>query len=426
MANLPIAFQAGQSRVTPMTSPNPTPHQPIPKGFAPIIAILTAIGPFSISMYLPAFPDISANLGATPIQVQQTLAAYLVPFAFMMLWHGSISDAIGRRKVILAGLLAYTVAGLICFFAQNILMLSLGRALQGIAAGAGMSVGRATVLDLLKGAAAQRLMARISMLFALAPAISPLLGSLLATTFGWRAVFACLTIIGGALLYTVWRFLPETLPLESRQPFKAKALLHAYGQALRMPKFTFLCLALSISVNGSMIYILSAPHFLQAVADTQFSSFAWLFVSVGLGMVLGSYANSRSAGKVSAKKTLQLGFSVMLLGCITNFLTVWLLPVGLPQNIIGVLIYTFGLALTMPSLQLMALEQLPARRGLASSLLGSFQVGMNGFTSIIIAPLMWHSAATMSFAMSGYWLIGLLALTISWYYHRRPAGQVRN
>ena len=199
----------------------PATHQPVPKGFAPLIAILTAIGPFSISMYLPAFSDISTSLGTTPIEVQKTLAAYLVPFAFMMLWHGSISDAIGRRKVILAGLFVYTLAGLICLFAQNILMLSLGRALQGMAAGAGMSVGRATVLDLLKGAAAQRLMARISMLFALAPAISPLLGSLLVTAFGWRAVFVFLATLGGGLLFAVWRLLPETLAPENRQPFRA-------------------------------------------------------------------------------------------------------------------------------------------------------------------------------------------------------------
>lgn len=396
----------------------PAAHRPIPKGFAPLIAILTAIGPFSITMYLPAFPDIGANLGATPVEVQETLAAYLVPFAFMMLWHGSISDAIGRRKVILAGLLIYTVAALLCLFAQNILMLSLGRALQGMAAGAGMSVGRAAVLDLLKGAAAQRLMARISMLFALAPAISPMLGSVLATHFGWRAVFVFLTALGGGLLFAVWRFLPETLAPENRQPFKAGPLLRSYGQALRLPKFTFLCLALALSVNGSMIYVLSAPHFLGAVADTRFSSFAWLFLSVGLGMICGSYVSSRSAGKVAPKKTLTLGFVIMLSGCAVNVIAVLFLPVGLPQNILAVLIYTFGLALTMPSLQLMALEQLPTRRGLASSLLGAFQVGVNSFTSIVIAPLMWHSAGTMAIAMSGYWLTGLLALAISWYAHR--------
>jgi DHA1 family bicyclomycin/chloramphenicol resistance-like MFS transporter len=411
---------AGTHSPATMTSSTalPATHQPVPKGFAPLIAILTAIGPFSISMYLPAFSDISTSLGTTPIEVQKTLAAYLVPFAFMMLWHGSISDAIGRRKVILAGLLVYTLAGLICLFAQNILMLSLGRALQGMAAGAGMSVGRATVLDLLKGAAAQRLMARISMLFALAPAISPLLGSLLVTAFGWRAVFVFLATLGGGLLFAVWRLLPETLAPENRQPFRAGPLLRAYGQALRLPKFTCLCLALALSVNGAMIYMLSAPHFLQAVADTRFSSFAWLFLSLGVGMIGGSYVSSRSAGKISPKKTLTRGFAIMLLGCAINFITVLLLPVGLPQNILAVLIYTFGLALTMPSLQLMALEQLPTRRGLASSLLGAIQVGTNSITSIVIAPLMWHSATTMSFAMTGYWLTGLLALAISWYAHR--------
>ncbi|MCK9989092.1 MAG: MFS transporter, DHA1 family, multidrug resistance protein [Rugosibacter sp.] len=403
------------------TAPIAPTHQATPQGFAFLIAILTAIGPFSITMYLPAFPNISTTLGATPVEVQQTLAAYLIPFAFMMLWHGSISDAIGRRKVILAGLFVYTLAALICLFAQNILMLSIGRALQGMAAGAGMSVGRATVLDLLKGAAAQRLMARISMLFALAPAISPLLGSVLSTAFGWRAVFVFLSCLGASLFVGVWKLLPETLPVASRQPFKAGALFRAYIQALSMPKFTFLCLALGLCVNGSMIFVLSAPHYLESIADTRFSSFAALFSCVACGMAAGSYVNSRAAGKLSPKKTLQLGFGIMLLACLINIAIVLLLPRGLLQNVIAVLIYTFGLAITMPSLQLMALEQLPTRRGLASSLQGAFQVGTNAFTSIIIAPLAWHGAGSMGMAMGGYWLAAVLMLAISGHCHRTAA-----
>lgn len=403
------------------TVPAAPAHPAIPKGFAFLIAILTAIGPFSITMYLPAFPSISATLGATPVEVQRTLTAYLAPFAFMMLWHGSISDAIGRRKVILTGLFVYTLATLICLFAQNILMLSIGRALQGMAAGAGMSVGRATVLDLLKGVAAQRLMARISMLFALAPAISPLLGSVLATAFGWRAVFVFLACLGASLFFGVWKLLPETLPAASRHPFKAGALFRAYLGAISMPRFTFLCLALGLCINGSMIFVLSAPHYLEVIADTRFSSFAALFSCVACGMVAGSYVNSHAAGKISPKKTLQIGFAIMLLACLINAAIVLFLPRGLFQNVIAIVVYTFGMAISMPSLQLMALEQLPTRRGLAASLQGAFQVGINAFTSIAIAPLAWHGAGSMAVAMSSYWLAAVLMLAISWYGHRATA-----
>ncbi|HEY8857048.1 MAG TPA: multidrug effflux MFS transporter [Rugosibacter sp.] len=393
-------------------------HQKVPKGFALLIAALTAIGPFSITMYLPAFPDIGTSLQATPVQVQQTLAAYLLPFAFMTLWHGSISDAVGRKRVILIGMFVYTVAALICLFAPNVLTLSIGRALQGMAAGAGMSVGRATVLDILKGAAAQRLMAHISMFFSLAPAIAPMIGSLLASHFGWRSVFVFLSMLGAILFIAVWWLLPETLPPEKRQPFAAKPLLLAYKKAILLPEFSYLCLALALLINGHMIYVLSAPHFLSVIADTSFTSFAWLFLSISLGLLSGSFVNSRSAGKLSTKNTVRLGMLIMLLGSMMSIVISFFMPNGLPQNILAIPVYAFGMSFVWPSLQILALEKIPARRGLASSLQATFQVGVNGFTAAVIAPLVWYSPKTMALAVTGYWLTAILALTISWHYQR--------
>lgn len=367
-----------------------------------LIAALTAIGPFSITMYLPAFPAIGTSLGATPIEVQQTLPAYLLPFAFMMLWHGSISDSLGRKKVILGGMFLYTVAALICLFATNVLMLSVGRVLQGVAAGAGMSVGRATVMDLLKGAAAQKLMAQISMFFSLAPALAPMLGSALVTHFGWRSVFIFLSTLGIVLFIAVWRTLPETLPEHKRQVFAFKPLLNAYKDALLMPEFSFLCLALALLINGHMIYVLSAPNFLHAIADTTFTSFAQLFVAVSIGMLSGSYASSRTAGKLTPRQTVRVGFLVMLLGCAINLLIGFFAPPGLPQNILAIPVYSFGMAMIWPSLQIMALEKLPTRRGLASSLQSAYQVGMNAITASIVAPFVWHSPKTMAMMATGY------------------------
>lgn len=404
-------------------TPSVQTHAPSPpRGFAPLIAALTAIGPFSITMYLPAFPDIGTSLGASPIEVQQTLPAYLLPFAFMMLWHGSISDTLGRKRVILAGMFLYTLAALICLFAPNILVFSIGRVLQGVAAGAGMSVGRATVMDLLKGAAAQKLMAHISMFFSLAPALAPMLGSALVNQFGWRSVFMFLSTLGAVLFITVWRILPETLPMEKRQPFAFKPLVRAYKDALLLPEFSYLCLALALLINGHMIYVLSAPNFLHAIADTTFSSFAWLFIAVSIGLLSGSYASSRTAGKLSPDKTIRLGFLVMLLGCIINLLIGFFSPSGLPQNILAIPVYSFGMAMIWPSLQILALEKIPARRGLASSLQSAYQVGMNAFTAAVIAPFVWHSAKTMALAASGYLFMAALAIMVGLYYqHARSA-----
>jgi DHA1 family bicyclomycin/chloramphenicol resistance-like MFS transporter len=405
------------------TDPLAEPSIKAPKGFAALIAALTAIGPFSITMYLPAFPDIGNSLGATPIEVQQTLPAYLLPFAFMMLWHGSISDSLGRKRVILAGMFLYTVAALLCLFAPNVLVLSIGRVLQGIAAGAGMSVGRATVMDLLKGAAAQKLMAHISMFFSLAPALAPMLGSALATHFGWRSVFVFLSLLGAVLFFTVWRILPETLPVQKRQPFAFKPLVLAYKDALLLPEFSYLCLALALLINGHMIYVLSAPNFLHAIADTSFTSFAQLFIAVSIGMLSGSYASSRAAGKLTPNKTVRLGFLVMLIGCLINLLIGFFAPPGLPQNILAIPVYSFGMAMIWPSLQILALEKIPTRRGLASSLQSAYQVGMNALTAAVIAPFVWHSAKTMALTATAYLFMAAIAIMLGRHYQNASSAR---
>src|SRR3990172_5841986 len=143
------------------------------RGLATLLAMLTWVGPFSIDAYLPSMPEIGRAMGVGPLTVQQTLTAYMAPFAFMTLWHGAISDALGRRRVILAGIGLFALASLACALAGNIESLLAARAMQGLTAGAGMVVGRAIIRDLLEGADAQRMMSRVTMVFALAPAGGP-------------------------------------------------------------------------------------------------------------------------------------------------------------------------------------------------------------------------------------------------------------
>ena len=175
-----------------------------PRGIAILLAAMSAIGPFAIDTYLPSFPEIATQLHATTIEVQQTLAAYLFSFAAMTLWHGAISDRFGRRKVILGALTLFALASLGCMVASDISHLWFWRALQGVSAGAGIVVSRAIVRDLFDGAAAQRLMAQITMMFALAPAIAPVIGGWLQTALGWRSVFAFLSVSTVTLAIACW------------------------------------------------------------------------------------------------------------------------------------------------------------------------------------------------------------------------------
>lgn len=386
-----------------MTSTEP---KTVSRGIAFLLASLTALGPFSIDTYLPSFPDIGANLHATPIEVQQTLTAYLLPFAVMALWHGAISDALGRRRVILVTLALFGLSLFGCLFATRIEHLWLLRALQGMSAGAGIVIGRAIVRDLFDGPAAQRLMSHITMMFALAPAIAPVIGGRLQSWFGWRSVFAFLVILTLMLWLACWRWLPETLAPERRQTLHPEYLAKTYWKVLTSPPFLFACAAVAFNFAGFFIYIMSAPVFLIQHLGVTETGFFWLFGPAMAGLLCGSWLSGRLAGKLSMEQAVMFGYCVMGIAALGNIgVNLWFPPV-LPWSILPVFVYTFGMSLSMPCLTLMAIDPFPKQRGLAASCQMFMQSGANGLVAGILAPLLWGSTLTMAFGMGVLMLLG--------------------
>ena len=303
------------------------------RGIAILLAALSALGPFSIDAYLPSFPDIAAKLGATQLEVQQTLSVYLFSFAVMTLWHGAISDRFGRRKVILVAVGLFAAASFGCMLATRIEHLWFWRAMQGITAGAGIVVSRAIVRDLFDGAAAQKLMSQITMMFALAPAIAPVIGGWLQILFGWRSVFAFLVLATAALWLACWKLLPETLPLEKRQSLRPAYLGSTYWQVMTSPAFLTACAALSLNFGGFFLYILSAPVFLMQHLGVPETGFLWLFGPGMCGLVGGSWISGRLAGRISLARTVAIGYAVMGCAAALNLTLNLLLPPGLPWSV---------------------------------------------------------------------------------------------
>ena len=259
------------------------------RGIAVLLAGMSALGPFSIDTYLPSFHDIAEKLGATPIQVQQTLSAYLAAFALMTLWHGALADRFGRRRVVLLALALFAIASGGCAFATRIEHLWFWRAMQGVTAGAGIVISRAIVRDLYDGPPAQRLMSQITMMFALAPAIAPVIGGWLQTLFGWRSIFAFLVLSTAALWLACWKLLPETLPPAKRQSLQPAYLGRSYWKVMTSPPFLFACAALSLNFAGFFIYVLSAPVFLMKHLGIPETGFLWLFGPAMAGLMSGSW-----------------------------------------------------------------------------------------------------------------------------------------
>ncbi len=376
---------------------------------AVLLAVLGMLGPFSIDTYLPAFSGIAQSLSATPVQMQQTLSAYLFGFAFMSLFHGAISDSLGRRPVVLWGLAAFTLASAGCALSQNIGQLVFFRAMQGLSTGAGIVVARAVVRDMFAPAQAQKVMSQITIYFGVAPAIAPIIGGWLFVHLGWHSIFWFLTAVGVALWVANFRLLPETLHITQRQPLKVSNLLQGYWQLGLDPRFLLLALASGVPFNGMFLYVLSAPAFLGGQLHLAPTQFYWFFVLTIGGIMAGAWTSGRMAGRLAPKQQIRYGFTIMLLIGVINLAANLLFTAHVSWALFPLAIFAFGWAMMVPAVTLLVLDLYPARRGMASSLQAFIGSTANGLVAGLIAPLVMHSAVAMASASMVMLACGLLA-----------------
>jgi MFS transporter, DHA1 family, multidrug resistance protein len=377
----------------------PLRDNPVPF-LALILALMMSVGPFAIDTYLPAFSAMSRDLKATSLQLQGTLTAYLVAFSVMNLVHGAVSDAVGRKKVIITGSLFFALASIGASTATTIEQLWVWRALQGLASGAGASVGRAVARDLTTGSATQRLMGQATMAFALAPAIAPVIGGWLLLVASWRSIFIGLALMGLTTAFLVWRFLPETLRIADRQPLSVSNLKAGYKQIFSQGVFWRLTLAMCLGMAGFMIYILSAPNYVTRLLGLSEQSFYILFIPLTLGTLCGGWLSSKIAGKRSVVGSTYLGFKIMVSAAIAQLAAVILVQYQIlapvPWAACILFFYTLGAGTMLSSIQVLVLESAPDRKGMVSACTAFTQSLISATFAVILLPFVWGSLLTMA------------------------------
>jgi DHA1 family bicyclomycin/chloramphenicol resistance-like MFS transporter len=375
-----------------------------------ILACLGMVGALAIDTYLPSIPAIGREFDVGPIAVQQTLSIFLFCFAFMMLFYGTLSDSFGRRPVIMVALVFYTLASLGAVFAPTFGWLLVCRALQGLAAGAGSVIGAAIVQDRFSGPQAQKMMSHIMMVFGLAPAVAPVLGGWLHVHFGWRSTFVFLFGFGTLMLLLVWRVLPESLPREKRHVFHPGQIAANYLKVLRNPRFLLLSLTVGMAFGGLSLYIGSAANFVMEILHLPETAFGWMFIPLIGGMVMGSAWGGKVAARMSPKRMKWIGFAIMLAGALTGVVYNLLFVAQVPWAVLPLMIFTFGLAVAMPAIQLSAFALFPDNRGLSSSMLSFIQMISFAIVSGLVAPLLFGSALKLASGMLG----GLVLSFVCW------------
>jgi MFS transporter, DHA1 family, multidrug resistance protein len=374
-----------------------------------LLAILGMIGPFSIDTYLPAFSSIAGQLGATPVQMQQTLSAYLVGFAVMNLFHGALSDSLGRRPVVLWALAVFTLASVGCALSSNIVELVACRALQGMSGGAGMVVSRAVIRDLYPPDQAQKVMSQVTIFFGVAPAIAPLLGGWLLVHAGWRSIFWFLALLGFGMVCAMALRLPESLAPSQRQAFHARDLMRGYVQMMTSARFLALVLASGVPFNGLFIYVLSSPAWLGEILQLGPTEFFWFFLVSISGIMGGAWWSGRLAGRMPPRRQIRIGFTIMVLATVVNVSLNALLTPHVSWALIPVTLFGFGWSLMVPVVTLLVLDQVPDRRGMASSVQSCLGAAANALVAGVVAPWVMHSALGLALASAAMLGLGLLA-----------------
>lgn len=375
-----------------------------------ILASLTALAPFAIDTYLPAFQVMEYDLATNSNFIQQTLTFYLVPYTIMTIFHGAISDSIGRIKTIKYGMSLFILGSIGCAFATSIEMLWISRLIQGVGAGAGNVVARAMVRDLYSGATAQKVMATIQIIFGIAPAIAPMVGGLL-LGISWQAIFIFLIIYSVLITFFSVNFLPETISKQNRLPFNFESVLNRYKDLLNDKNYIFLILAVSFNFSAFFLYVLSSPIFLMQHLNLSSSQFGYLFIPTVTGMIIGSFISKKTAGIISPSRMLKIAYLWMLLITTFNLIFCLFFPSILFVNIGLIAFYNIGMAAAMPLISIKALDCFPKARGTAASGQAFSQMLVSSFVAGLVIPIIWGSLATLAIGMLVIFFLGLLAIT---------------
>ena len=383
-----------------------------------LLACLSMLGPFAVDAYLPAFAGMASALAVTPVQMQQTLAAFLLAFALMNLFHGALSDSIGRRPIVVGGTALFALASIGCALSPDFATLMLFRVLQGMSAGAGMVVARAIVRDLFAAADAQRAMSQITLFFSIAPIVAPLVGGLLFSLAGWASIFWFLAAVAGLICLAHWRWLPESLPADKRQVLNLSALLGGYRALLSNPRLWGLVAAGSLPFNAFFLYVLAAPAFLGEGLKLAPAQFFILFIVTTAGIMAGAFSSGRLAGRIAPAKQVRLGSIVMVLAMALHVAVNFALPAHPATHMPALGLFSFGWALTIPVITIMTLDLAPERRGMVSSLQSCLGSTGNALVAGVVAPLVMHSLQGLALASAMLWAGGALA----WWWVRRRAG----
>jgi DHA1 family bicyclomycin/chloramphenicol resistance-like MFS transporter len=366
-----------------------------------VLGLLSAIGPLTIDAYLPALPQLSAELGATDAQAQLTITGLLIGLGFGQLLIGPLSDAVGRRKPLLIGLVAHALMSVLCALAPSIMMLAVTRTLQGLAGAAVAVVAMAVVRDLFSGYRAAQLLSRLILVLGVAPILAPSLGSALLKFTSWQGIFVVLALAAVLLFVLALVALPETLPVERRQPAKIGASLRAYRTLFTDRLFVTMVVVAGLMFATLFAYISGSPFILQELYQLSPQQFGLAFSANAVGMIIMTQLNPIFVKRYGPVKVLTTAVFIALAAAVVLLIVAATDTGGLIGLMIPLFFVVSSAGLSFPNAPAIALNRHGENAGTAAAVLGAAQFMIGGAVAPLVGALANGTPVPMAGVMVG-------------------------
>jgi DHA1 family bicyclomycin/chloramphenicol resistance-like MFS transporter len=374
-----------------------------------VLGVMVALGPLTIDMYLPALPKIADDLSVSSSVVQLTLTGTLAGLALGQLIVGPLSDSLGRRRPLMAGIMLHIAASILCVLAPNLVVLGLARVLQGAGAAAAMVVAIAVVGDLFADNAAATVLSRLMLVLGVAPVVAPSLGAAVLLHGSWHWVFAALVVLAGVLLLVAALALPETLPPSHRRPLRVRGIAATYAELLRDKRFVILVLVAALGMSGLFAYIAGASFVLQGTYGLDQQAFALVFGAGAVALIGATQFNVVLLRRFSPQTITLWALAAALLAA-GVFVGLSVAHVGgLAGFVVPVWAILGTMGLVIPNAPAVALSRHPDAAGTAAALLGAAQFGLGAAVAPLVGVL-GNDELALSVVMAVSVLVALLAL----------------
>jgi DHA1 family bicyclomycin/chloramphenicol resistance-like MFS transporter len=352
-----------------------------------ILGAMTALSPFSIDMYLPAFPQIANDFGTTVPQVSLSLSAYFIGLSFGQLVYGPLLDRFGRKRPLYIGLLIYILASLGCLFSHSTETLIAWRFVQAIGGCAAGVASMAMVRDLFETHESAKVFSLLILILGTSPLLAPTIGGYLSGAFGWHSVFITLAAMSALLLLVVKFYLPESHQPDHSVALRIKPIARDFWIIGRNPEFYIYVLSGSIAFSGLFVYLAGSPVIFMESFKATGQEYGWIFAIIATGMILSSQVNVTLLNRFTNRQILQGGLMGQFLIGVIFMIGIKLEILGLKGSVAMFFLYMACFGVTNPNANALALAPFASNAGRASALMGFLQMGIGALASTLVGAL---------------------------------------